>query len=1390
MKPAVVTLRVLYLFAGEDRQADLGECIQSALVTLNASLLHHEVQLAITNVDTKRGGLDHNLLDQNRQDSFLSKILAQDFDVVLVTPSCNKHSRAVFANRNGPAPVRDFHHPRGFPNNTPTMQKEADESDALLDFSVRALEAAADAAERAEGWRTTRAWFEFPEDLGEALGGTPASAWQRTDLQALSSRGFSRGALFQCEWAEVNYAKPTGTISDIPQFNSHPLLYLGWPSFIKGKLSDGRPTERLYNGPLPRGCSHGGHPGLIGRGPGGGHKTGPTGTYPAGLCEKLAQSIVDDFATRLTSRATPAGRRTPLEPQDHSSIPLVSAGKSISVYGPVPPSFREEALAIISGFKLGDSSSAKGSSACYGLTTAGKAVLVRDPAEADRLALPSLNTLLSKVLKAANLQCMWSTLKICQDTSAEWHADADTIGPIIIWSIAGSNSRLEIQGEGEHNTAGMLTLLDGKREHRTTPEPPGKLAIVAFRPEAWFAASPKEKGRLKALGFQIEEAAAIVPPERIPFRPELAGKLGVEYIGRGSPQHSISPSIWGNPFKISPTCSRAEVVKSFAKHLSDSQELRAQIPTLEGKRIMCHCRLDEQCHGDSIIEEFAAQAKAALQQHLRPPLSDNQLRANAKARKAEAALKQTPSKKIRPQAATVQAGVGNPIFVKSRGSHRLLYDGAGLCSPGLWPPERRKPDTPGAQVFAKTLQQELDLLGEKQTAKLFADLAGSKLSADPFPEAGTARILACLTGIADQGYLQSPPKGEPQKQPIRVRLIGALLHAFGDPDAPIFLQYECGVPLGVGKDLPRTPLVFPEKLKWSLKEQETWGGNSEKSKTYSGIIRGNYPSAEKFAAELMRDLDDQAVRDQVLVLSEAVAKQRYGKRLTVASLAAIEKAVHDDGTVEIRILTDGSNGVETNQYIKVRDAVPLPLADDIRTTTRLQGESGKPHFGLTVDVREAHRLIVVAPEDWPLQAVQPVPGGNVYLNKRGTYGYSSAAYWWGRLAAGVQRLTHYLLAHSLAVWLMLFADDFNAAASGQDFRKRLLAIPWIMTALGVPLSWAKTKGGFVYTWIGYEIDLRGWTLGISATRADWVIKWTTEVLVANCILIGDLNQALGRLVFVYGALVWDRPFLAPLFTFAAVHNDTATPTLPVYVRLVIHWIRERIQARRAHPCLVDRTAKGNILRVDAKAEGTAIALGGWLPKKRADGSIDKWGSKWFSTELQPAEAPWAFVNGRPCGVISTLELLATLVGIVALDPLAGSESNIRGTVLVTGFTDSMVSSNIVAKAMTTAFPLCCVSMELSAQLERRNAVMDLDWVPRDSNAEADALADGRTEGFNPDLRVEAHPEKLQWLVLPELFKLGLEFHSSAAQKRAGPSNESEGPRSKAKGSKLRDRQPW
>ena len=57
--------------------------------------------------------------------------------------------------------------------------------------------------------------------------------------------------------------------------------------------------------------------------------------------------------------------------------------------------------------------------------------------------------------------------------------------------------------------------------------------------------------------------------------------------------------------------------------------------------------------------------------------------------------------------------------------------------------------------------------------------------------------------------------------------------------------------------------------------------------------------------------------------------------------------------------------------------------------------------------------------------------------------------------------------------------------------------------------------------------------------------------------------------------------------------------------------------------------------------------------------------------------------------------------------------------------------NVIERLMTTKFPLNVILMELVCQLQKRQYHLDLQWIPRLQNIEADALTNGDFEGFCP-----------------------------------------------------------
>ena len=1376
MKPAQVPLRILYIFAGEHRQADIGDYFRKWVAKYNR---HGGLQLSLelTELDAKRGGSDHDLLDATRQQHLIKCIEDGYYDLVLAAPPCNSFSRATFSSKPGPPPVRDLQWPNGFPWLSGAALARATEGNVLAEFALDCLRAVIIARARHPD-RHVHGWLECPEDLGSTKKGYPASLRQMNKAQDLEGELFHRGAVYQCEWAQLDYSKHTGIITSIPQLWSSTAFHQGWPKFRHGALPDGTKVPRLYDGPLPRLCIHHGHKGLIGTNQDGDFHTSPTGAYPAELCQIWAQLMWQNLRLRIeaASQSTRQGHRL----------------RSFPIQGDHAKAFKDAA-----GIPWSDSlrKHVSGKSVTLGLVWSqqGSAHLHMPPSPMTLFAARA-NTMLWESLRYHGLHLCWSSIQVNWNTESDWHTNRQHIGASAILGLGNfSGGEFHLQGFDPISIAGQLALFDGGTAHRSLSFTGDRLSLVFFRHYALFQADGAVISRLKAMGFILDDPFGWVPP----LRASLSDPVNFDdprllYIGRGCSRPPLAKSKWHNPFRISKTLSRDQALKLFERRVRNSPELVRSVRDLDARVLLCHCTSEQACHADVLTRIFLEQKKAQCHVLDKAPPTDHQALAEAERRRA--LIGSNFNAKIKPTMPSVEQGWGSPLQVRHGQGFRILFDGGGLCSPGLWAPEFRKPVPPGSRLRA-AIWKELQAWDQEEPGVLtrtVACLSTGNASACPFPQARTQKLKATLQGICSREIHAWGPPPSPLDHAMDLPLLWAFLKACGDPDYEVLKSYIEGVPIGIGVDLPRTPLVFPEKHKWSIPEQPLWGGVQGFPSDFQGRWMENYSSAKELSEAVKRSLQDMAKKGQVIQMTEKAARAKYGDKLSIGALGAIKKGTGKDGQLDVRIIHDGTNGVDINKYICVRDAVPLPLAADVKRVMREQAASQLPFAGITIDIEAAHRTVKVRPQDWGYLACRAEPQGDVFINTCGTYGFASAAYWWGRLAAMIHRACHYVSNGGPPTWMLLFADDWDVSAGGSDLLAALLTTLWVMVVFEVPVNWRKCHGGQTYVWIGYETCMKSWRLGISASRAQWLEKWFGTVLHEGKVNMRDLRGALGRMVFVYGAIPYDKPFLAPLFTLASLHPLEATVDLPLFAKMVIQWLRDRIRDRRSFPCLSTPSLGPAVMRVDAKAEGAAVAIGGWRPVFDGDGLIQKDISPWFSIKLSEADAPWAFSKGLPYKTISALELLATTVGLMLLAPFGTRRDPGRGVVMLSGLTDSQVSANVVAKGISTSFPLCCVAMELAAQLEAHNVELAAQWVPRNVNAEADALADGTATGFTKEFDVSAKFADIKFLVLPRLMSEATSFYKAAKAARgsAPPQSGGQSTRKRKKGASLREREPW
>ena len=361
--------------------------------------------------------------------------------------------------------------------------------------------------------------------------------------------------------------------------------------------------------------------------------------------------------------------------------------------------------------------------------------------------------------------------------------------------------------------------------------------------------------------------------------------------------------------------------------------------------------------------------------------------------------------------------------------------------------------------------------------EVFWALVGGKCKESPFDEFMREAREELDEELRAMGYHPERKEGD-RKSEVNFRRLKAMLEACEDEDFAWLEEVaEEGVHIGVDQEMPRVPAVFEEKTKWNLDFTED---------PFADSMAENYKSAEENAEDIERQVMEEVQSGAIVSMSEDEAKMKFQGRLAVASLGAVPKEL---GSTVVRIVHDGSYSVDVNHRIKVRDRMRFPVIDDasgilLELERSAEEEKSGLRCALLYDISKAHKLIPIKESDWGYQAFR-LPGlkhtGKVFVHTTGTFGISSAAYFWQRLAAGAVRLLHRLGGQELGLLHLLFADDGWLTAVGEFFWRRLIFWMFCLELIEIPISWKKVRGGLKVQWIGYQLDVK---LGLWVVTCD------------------------------------------------------------------------------------------------------------------------------------------------------------------------------------------------------------------------------------------------------------------------------------------------------------------
>lgn len=302
---------MLYVFAGLKRKNSVADYLR------RFSREFH-IRVEVQELDIQRCRR-MDLTNPRIQKKWLQLVSAGTYFAVIVTPPCSTFSRAVWANDEGPYPLRSIHWPRGFPWNSRQRREKAELGNILGDFSFEMMRRQ---IQHEKSW----AAMEQPEDLGQVSnqrvpGHWPASLWQFPQHQALldGCEKLRSVVIAQVDFGSAS-VKPTRLL--LKTEDLHPEMYVGLPKFD---------DQGWYLGPLPK---KSGVP-LIGT-EGANFKTAKAAAWPPQLCEWAARSILFAFNNSEAEGEGDALRKRKNDLQEEEQI---DGAKRAKIAQEVDPTF-------------------------------------------------------------------------------------------------------------------------------------------------------------------------------------------------------------------------------------------------------------------------------------------------------------------------------------------------------------------------------------------------------------------------------------------------------------------------------------------------------------------------------------------------------------------------------------------------------------------------------------------------------------------------------------------------------------------------------------------------------------------------------------------------------------------------------------------------------------------------------------------------------------------------------------------------------------------------------------------------------------------------------------------------------------------------------------------
>ena len=274
--------------------------------------------------------------------------------------------------------------------------------------------------------------------------------------------------------------------------------------------------------------------------------------------------------------------------------------------------------------------------------------------------------------------------------------------------------------------------------------------------------------------------------------------------------------------------------------------LKGSLWTLSGRRLVCHCKSTQSCHGDVLIEEFVRAYPLAYNRNdlASEPPSAEVLDFVAKLREEHESERDSSPDEGVPGKRAGHCGDGDPMFVGVGYTTREYCDGQSLASPGRWAPESRKYPTNTAWLAVASVYQAF--AGSFGTESLLVSLALGRVKEPPFEARAVQELKeSVIAELHGRGIHLERKLGDREDLPIDKRNLDLLLRTAGDPEVGLG-EYAQGVRVGPGVRMPRLPALYRQKKRWRIPEQSDPLDYLECPKEEVVTWRRNYSSLEQW----------------------------------------------------------------------------------------------------------------------------------------------------------------------------------------------------------------------------------------------------------------------------------------------------------------------------------------------------------------------------------------------------------------------------------------------------------------------------------------------------------------------------------------------------------------